>query len=148
MPNVYYFKNFMWMKRASNKTDFFYIESCFGTDNCRFLTKTSSGDLVLREKQYPCFSAIPMAVIETKNDGKLQSLLNSAEDKINTVILSLSSSDVILITSDSKIHRLNLEQQTDMRLRLLQLLYNQLESNLIIIVHKVNDWGHIIFILE
>ena len=126
-----YFKNFMWMKRASNKPDFFYIESCFGTGNRRFLTKTNSGNLVLQEKHYPCFSAMPMTVIETRSDENLESLLNHAEDKIDTVILTLAN-----ITSDSNSHREALEHFIQMRL--FQSLYNQIESNLIIVVQKVS----------
>ena len=125
-----YFKNFMWMKRASNKSDFFYIESCFGTGIRRFLTKTNSGGLVLQEKHYPCFSAMPMTVIETKSDEKLEILLNHAEDKIDTVILTLR------IRSDSDSHREALEHFIQMRL--FQSLYNQIESNLIIVVPKVS----------
>ena len=126
-----YFKNFMWMKRASSKSDFFYIESCFGTGSRRFLTKTNSGDLVLQEKHYPCFSAMPMTVIETKSDQELGILLNSAEDKIDTVILTLA-----YIRSDSDSHREALERFIQMRL--FQSLYNQLECNLIIVVQKVS----------
>ena len=126
-----YFKNFLWMKRASNKSEFFYIESFIGTGNRRFLTKTNSGDLVLQEKHYPCFSAMPMTVIETKSDEKLEILLNSAKDKIDTVILTLAN-----ITSDSDSHREALEHFIQMRL--FQALYNQIESNLIIVVQKVS----------
>ena len=121
------YKSLMWIKRASNKKDFFYIEN-LGYSQTKILTTTNSGDLEVQEKYYPFFSAVPMKVIETKSDIMLE--LDSAEDKINTVILNLAS---IGYDGFDESHRI--EDST--QIRLFQSLYNQLESNLIIVVQKV-----------
>ena len=117
----------MWIKRASNKKDFFYIEN-LGYSQTKILTTTNSGDLEVQEKYYPFFCAVPMKVIETKSDIMLE--LDSAEDKINTVILNLAS-----IGYDGFDESNRIEDFTQMRL--FQSLYNQLESNFIIVVQKV-----------